>query len=75
SYVDGLVATGEAPDLAGLLYLTDGFGTYPSKSPDYQTAFVFVDEESAAAATVPGWAMKAVLEDERPLGFRRRPPV
>lgn len=74
SYVDGLVATGEAPDLAGLLYLTDGFGTYPSKAPDYQTAFVFVDEESAAAATVPGWAMKAVLEDEQPFGFRRRPP-
>ena len=42
SYVDGLVATGEAPDLAGLLYLTDGFGTYPSKAPDYQTALSLI---------------------------------
>lgn len=72
SYVDSLIAQGELPDISGLIYLTDGFGTYPSKAPDYRTAFVFADEESSEAATVPAWAMKAVLEDEDHFASRTR---
>lgn len=64
AYVQDAVARGELPNLGGLLYFTDGQGTYPSHKPTFDTAFVFPDEETAdASAPVPPWAMKAVLDD------------
>ena len=47
----------------GLIYFTDGFGTFPAQKPDYDTAFVFVDDEwnSYDVAT---WAIKLVLQKE-----------
>lgn len=49
---------------AGLLYFTDGQGTYPAHKPSFDTAFVFPDAETAdASAPVPPWAMKAVLDE------------
>ena len=62
SYVDAALERGEFTDLAGLIYFTDGQGTYPSRKPDYETAFVFVDDD--AGVTVPVWAMKVVLEEK-----------
>ena len=49
--------------LKGLLYFTDGRGTYPSKMPPYETAFVFMKEDYEDV-DVPPWAMKLVLEEE-----------
>ena len=51
----------ELDDLKGLIYFTDGNGTYPKKRPPYETAFVFVDDDEFEYE-VPGWAMKLVLE-------------
>lgn len=62
SYVDGLLARGEIRELSGLLYFTDGKGTYPGRRPDYRTAFLFLGEYDDAA--VPPWAMRLKLEPE-----------
>lgn len=60
-YVNELLAKGAFSKLQGLLYFTDGKGIYPKRKPVYDTAFIFEDEESAAEAQVPSWAMKVVL--------------
>ena len=39
SYVNDLIERGELKNIGGLLYFTDGRGTYPKMRPDYQTAF------------------------------------
>lgn len=54
-YVDRLIETGEIRDLKGLLYFTDGIGTYPSKRPSYDTAFIYLKEFDSSA--VPPWAI------------------
>ena len=43
-YVDGLREKKEFQNLKGLIYFTDGFGTFPAKKPPYETAFVFIDD-------------------------------
>ena len=64
AYVDDAVERGELANLGGLIYFTDGQGTYPARKPDYDTAFVFVDDASAAASPhVPAWAMKVELDE------------
>ena len=64
TYVDEALTAGDLHDLGGLIYFTDGQGTYPTRRPAYETAFVFLDSDDAAAsAPVPPWAMKVVLDD------------
>lgn len=63
AYVDDLVAKKEFADLRGLVYFTDGYGTFPATSPDYDVAFVFV-EEDGKERRVPPWAMKVVLDED-----------
>lgn len=60
SYVNSLVEIGEFTNLKGLIYLTDGYGAFPAKKPDYETAFVFLDDEPNNYV-VPPWAIKLVL--------------
>ncbi|MDE6728407.1 MAG: metallopeptidase [Oscillospiraceae bacterium] len=60
SYVNSLVDIGEFANLKGLIYLTDGYGAFPAKKPDYDTAFVFIDDEPNNY-DVPAWAIKLVL--------------
>ncbi len=64
AYVDRLRAEGELADLQGLIYFTDGLGTFPDKPPDYDTAFVFLDDGSPTVPRVPPWAAKAVIDDD-----------
>lgn len=59
-YVDKLVAQGEFEELAGLLYFTDGWGTYPERPPSYRVAFVFYDSNHPRES-VPPWAMQVEL--------------
>lgn len=44
-YVNEMIEQREFDDLKGLIYFTDGNGTYPKKRPPYETAFVFVDDD------------------------------
>ena len=53
---------GELSHLRGLLYFTDGKGVYPKKRPEYETAFLFLEDYEEAA--VPPWAMRLRLEPE-----------
>ena len=61
SYVERLLKEGEFTNLKGLIYFTDGFGTYPERMPDHQTAFVFLDDDYYDPY-VPPWAIKLVLQ-------------
>lgn len=56
AYVNELLEKGEFENLCGLLYFTDGKGTYPGKKPPYQTAFIFMNEDEERQ--VPAWAMQ-----------------
>lgn len=70
AHVEELLRAGEFEDLKGLVYFTDGYGTYPEKMPAYRTAFVFL-EENYRDAEVPPWAIKLILreEDLQPAAF------
>ena len=59
-YVDGLMDEGEFKDLKGLMYFTDGMGTYPERRPRYDTAFVFCDD-GYRDREVPPWAMRIAV--------------
>ena len=62
-YVNWLREQKEFTNLKGLIYFTDGWGTFPEKVPEYQTAFVFLDEKYNNY-DVPPWAIKLVLQKE-----------
>lgn len=61
--VNELLGNKEFTNLKGLIYFTDGYGDFPSKKPDYDTAFVFVDDEYNNP-DVPPWAIKLVLQKD-----------
>lgn len=63
SYVNSLVESKEFDDLKGLIYLTDGYGDFPAKKPNYDAAFVFI-EEGFNNPDVPPWAIKLVLRKD-----------
>lgn len=62
-YVTRLCEEKKFHNLRGLLYFTDGLGTYPARRPPYETAFLFLGEKFDDAG-VPPWAMKVVLEED-----------
>ena len=68
AYVNHLVDKREFDNLKGLIYFTDGYGSFPQKMPSYDTAFVFVEDEQNPSTSnnyeVPSWAMKLVLRKE-----------
>lgn len=65
SYVEKLRQKGELRHLRGLMYFTDGFGTYPEKPTDYETVFVFYGDEEKEEAKVPDWALKLYLDERK----------
>ncbi|MCM1387672.1 MAG: VWA-like domain-containing protein [Bacillus sp. (in: Bacteria)] len=64
AYVEKLRQDGGFENLKGLLYFTDGYGIYPDRMPDYDTAFVFLREDGEAPE-VPPWAIKVVITKEQ----------
>ena len=62
-YVNHLIEQGEFYHLKGLIYFTDGKGTYPKKKPSYETAFIFMQEEYEDV-DVPPWAVKLIVDAE-----------
>ena len=62
-YVDRLIETKVLTELNGLIYFTDGVGTYPDKAPDYKTAFIF-NRDDYISPHVPPWAIRAVLTSD-----------
>lgn len=64
-YVDTLIKNKEFDNLCGLIYFTDGYGTYPTKPTPYKTAFAFLEDYSSRD-NVPSWAMNVFWKDESP---------
>lgn len=62
-YVNQLLKNKAFHRLKGLIYFTDGYGTFPAKRPLYETAFVFMKEDYRDI-DVPVWAMKLIIEPE-----------
>lgn len=60
-YVDKMIKNREFTNLKGLIYFTDGYGVFPERQSDYNTAFVFIDDEYNNPE-VPVWAIKLVLQ-------------
>ena len=63
AYVDSLIEQGELRNIGGLLYFTDGWGTYPTCAPAYRSAFIFYDE-NYRPENVPPWAMQVLMSNE-----------
>lgn len=59
-YVDLLVDKGEFTDLRGLVYFTDGQGTFPRRPPRYDAVFAFLDD-GYSDPEVPPWALKVIV--------------
>ena len=62
-FVNKLVYNKEFTKLKGMIYFTDGYGTFPQKKPDYETAFVFLQNEYNNLE-VPPWAIKLILNSD-----------
>ena len=60
AYVGTLLARKAFHKLRGLIYFTDGYGTFPLKKPPYDTAFVFFREDYLDV-DVPPWAIKLII--------------
>jgi len=62
-YVDYLREQKMFTNLKGMIYFTDGWGSFPEQMPEYQTAFVFLAEEYNNY-DVPPWVIKLILQKE-----------
>jgi predicted metal-dependent peptidase len=62
-YVNKLIQDNVFKNLRGLIYFTDGQGTFPTARPAFDTAFAFLREDYEEAQ-VPSWAMKLIVEPE-----------
>ena len=69
AYVDELLKQKKLTDLRGVLYFTDGKGTFPGEKPDYDVAFIIHDDGLSDVWT-PEWAMKLYLPEEDILNDR-----
>ena len=58
--VDEMIRQHEFSNLKGLLYFTDGYGTFPAMPPGYEAAFVFLEQEREIP-DVPPWAIRIQL--------------
>lgn len=61
-YVDTLIKNKEFDNLCGLIYFTDGYGTYPAMPTPYKTVFAFLEDYDHKA--VPPWAMSVYWKDD-----------
>lgn len=63
TYVQQLIDQGGFKNLKGLLYFTDGKGTFPRKRPPYDAAFILFREDYKEVS-VPPWAIRLMLDEE-----------
>ena len=47
---------GDMPRVRGLLYLSDGFGSFPDRPPDYPVTFLLLEDEGFWMPDLPPWA-------------------
>jgi len=61
--VEQLRSSGKLPRVRGLLYLTDGCGTYPSHPSDYPTAFLIPAEDEDSLPRGTEWITRLYLNE------------
>ena len=76
-YVEVLRERGDLRDMKGLIYFTDGLGRFPERAPDYECAFVFMNDGDVPLPPVPPWSIKIVLDEHainrlKPAGVKDR---
>ncbi len=59
-YLEKLIHKKEIRHLRGLLYFTDGDGIFPVRAPAWDTAFVFLNDQTEKHA-IPAWAIRLNL--------------
>lgn len=62
-YVEDMIRRGEFENLKGVIYFTDGYGIYPDYMPEFESMFVFLNEDDNRPM-LPAWAIKVVLPEE-----------
>lgn len=62
-YVEERIREKTFTNLGGLIYFTDGKGTFPTSPPPYPVAFIFLDD-GFSDPKVPVWASKLLLRSE-----------
>lgn len=63
AHVDELRRKGELQNLQGLIYFTDGQGTFPAEKPGYDVAFI-IHRNDYAEPALPKWAMGLSISEE-----------
>lgn len=61
-HIDRLQKSGELAHLKGMIYFSDGYGTFPSTPPPYDVAFIFLNE---APPHIPSWVIELILQEEQ----------
>lgn len=61
--VDEMIQLKKLYSLQGLIYFTDGLGTFPSKKPDYDTAFI-LHKSDFGIPDIPSWAQHMTISEE-----------
>ncbi len=62
-HVEAMAEDGRLAGLKGLVYFTDGLGTFPESAPRFDAAFVFLNDESRDVPSVPPWAIKLIIDE------------
>lgn len=62
-HVNMLIRQHEFRNLKGILYFTDGYGTFPAMPPEYETAFIFLDQ-GRDLPDIPPWVLRLMLTEE-----------
>lgn len=74
-YIRKLLEEKVFQNLKGMIYFTDGYGTFPAEKTPYDTAFVFVVPEDYEQVTVPPWAIKVLLTEQEIIEFKKEKEV
>ena len=62
-YTASLLSSGQLSALQGLIYFTDGLGTFPAEKPPYDVAFI-LHTDGGEAPPVPDWAQHLAISEE-----------
>lgn len=62
--VEELRRDGTLPRVRGLLYLSDGFGDFPDKAPDYPVTFLLLRESYGFEPCIPDWVNALILDGD-----------
>lgn len=63
--VSELQRQGRIRNLKGMMYFTDGYGTFPERPYPWETAFVLFSDEDSASGGIPDWAYTLYLNGDK----------